>query len=233
MFPQHVKICILLTSFTLFWSWQIAQPVLDSRLPSIRMGLTNSSLPISEVLSQYMGAATLLTAYTLYSTVSHGALSFKMNLAFVLASFMIASGHGVHMASVTIQKQMSRNHPIYALVYFLHEHWSHNMFLVGFYSLVFLLIWAERNCTLRKLAQDTCTKANENVSKCSPQNIGQCTTYSCACTSRCQSTVHSNGDYRPDTRVKVCSNLQLSSRTHQAQMFVKHCHDFFNYYKHY
>ena len=85
------------------------------------------------------------TYSTLFFAVNNGSLTFFMNVAFILAGFMLASGHGVHMACVTIQKQMSARNHLYELVYFLHEHWSHNMFLIGFYSLVFLLIWAERN----------------------------------------------------------------------------------------
>ena len=140
------KVCILLSSFTLFWIWQIVQPVLDEYLPSISIGPhTNLTLPVSEVISQHLGIGTLLSGYALYSAVSYGHLSFSMNIAFMLPAFMIVSGHGVHVACVTIQIQMTKQDPLHALVYFLHEHWSHNTFLTGFYSLVFLLIWAERH----------------------------------------------------------------------------------------
>lgn len=150
---RRTKICLLLAGFTFFWSWQIVQPVFDQWLPWIAVGHSNLSLklPLSEALSQYLGAATLLSAYTLYSTASHGELTFGMNVAFLLAAFMVASGHGVHVASVTIQKQMSKGEPLYELVYFLHEHWSHNNLLVGFYGLVLLLIWAERRGAMNQL----------------------------------------------------------------------------------
>ena len=142
---HRTKVCILLSSFTFFWIWQIVQPVLDKCLPSISIGPhTNLTLPVSEVISQYLGIGTLLSGYALYSAVNYGQVSFGMNTAFMLPAFMIASGHGVHVACVTIQIQMTKQDPLHALVYFLHEHWSHNTFLIGFYSLVFLLIWAER-----------------------------------------------------------------------------------------
>ena len=142
---HRTKVCLLLSSFTTFWIWQIVQPILDEHLPLINIGPhTNLTLPLSEVISQYLGAGTLLSGYTLYSTVNYGQRSFGMNAAFMLPAFMVASGHGVHVACVTIQIQMTKNEPLYALVYFLHEHWSHNIFLMGFYGLVLLLIWAER-----------------------------------------------------------------------------------------
>lgn len=117
--------------------------MLDRYLPSISIRHTNLTLPISEVTSQYLGAATLLSGYALYSAISYGELSFLMNVAFLLAAFMVASGHGVHVACVTIQNQMMTQTSLYKLVYFLHEHYSHNTFLIGFYSLVYLLIYAE------------------------------------------------------------------------------------------
>lgn len=150
MTSHRIKICLLLSSFIFFWIWQIVQPVLDEYLPSLTIGPhTNLTLPISEVISQYLGVGTLLSGYGLYSALNYGQLSFGMNLAFFLPAFMVASGHGVHVACVTIQVQMTRLDPQYALVYFLHEHWSHNTFLIGFYGLVFLLIWAERNGSKR------------------------------------------------------------------------------------
>lgn len=142
---HHTKVCLLLSSFATFWIWQIVQPVFDEHLPSITISPhTNLTLPLSEVISQYLGAGTLLSGYALYSTVNYGQLSFGMNTAFMLPAFMVASGHGVHVACVTVQIQMTKQDPLYALVYFLHEHWSHNTFLMGFYGLVLLLIWAER-----------------------------------------------------------------------------------------
>ena len=145
MISHHTKVHLLLSSFTFFWIWQIVQPVFDEYLPSINIGPhTNLTLSISEVISQYLGAGTLLSGYALYSAVNYGQLSFGMNIAFMLPAFMIASGHGVHVACVTIQIQMTKKDPLHALVYFLHEHWSHNTFLIGFYGLVALLIWSER-----------------------------------------------------------------------------------------
>lgn len=152
MTPHQTKICLLLFTFTFFWSWQIAQPVLDRYLPSVSIGHTNLTLPISEVTSQYLGAATLLSAYTLYSSISYGELSFLMNVAFLSTAFMVASGHGIHVACVTIQNQMTTQTSLYKLVYFLHEHYSHNTFLIGFYCLVYLLIYAERKSSKRPKA---------------------------------------------------------------------------------
>ena len=146
MISHHTKVCVLLSSFTFFWIWQIAQPVLDDHLPWISIGPhTNLTLPVSEVISQYLGVGTLLSGYALYSAVNYGQLSFRMNIAFLLPSFMIANGHGIHVAGVIIQMQMTKQDPLHALVYFLHEHWSHNTFLIGFYGFVFLLIWAEKH----------------------------------------------------------------------------------------
>ena len=131
------------------------QPVLDECLPWLSIGShTNLTLPTSEVISQYLGVGTLLSGYALYSTVNYRQLSFGMNIVFILVAFMIASGHGVHVACVTIQIQMRNEDPLYALIYFLHEHFSHNTFLTGFYCLVFLLIWSERHSAL-KGAQDS------------------------------------------------------------------------------
>jgi hypothetical protein len=163
MTSQHrTKTCLLLLSFTFFWIWQIVQPVLDEHLPSIIIGPhTNLTLPLSEVISQYLGAATLLSGYALYFTVSYGQLSFGMNSAFMLPAFMIVSGHGMHVACVTIQVQMTKQDPLYALVYFLHEHWSHNTFLMGFYGLVLLLIWAERQGS--KCAQNPAIRKHNQV----------------------------------------------------------------------
>ena len=209
MFSQHVKICLLLTIFTFFWCWQIAEPLLDSWLASIHIGHLNASLylPVSEALSQYLCAATILSGYTLYSTINYSEVTFKMNAIFIFASFMVASGHGVHVATVIIQKQMTSRDPLYALVHFLHEYWSHNMFVGGFYCLVFLLIWAEdsNNITQRQ-TQDSCTKANEcNTSTCRLHNLDKDTDLQCNTT-----PPESNQEGCRGTSVQECGHLLLA-----------------------
>ena len=176
------------------------QPVLDQYLPSISIGPhTNYTLPVSEVISQYLGIGTLLSGYALYSTVNNGKLSLAMNAAFMLPAFMIMSGHGVHVACVTIQIQMAKQDPLYPLVYFLHEHWSHNTFLTGFYGLVFLLIWAERYGSGSKFSQNPAIKKQNQVHRLlSPQvpngdhlkeNLKLATTPKTRAAKSCQGTV--------------------------------------------
>lgn len=188
----QAKVCLLLTVFTFFWSWQIAEPLLDRYLPTIYIGeKTNLNLPLSEVLSQYLGAGTLLSGYVLYSVVSYGELDLAMNIAFLLAAFMLASGHGVHVASVTIQNQISAQDSIHELVYFLHEYWSHNMFLIGFYSIVLLLMWTERR-RAGHLRHIVASSTSIYVSPCSPSSFSSFVSNKCPTKTTLETTANNH-----------------------------------------
>lgn len=215
MLSHHTKVCLLLSSFTFFWIWQIVQPIFDEYLPSLSVGThTNLTLPISEVISQYLGIGTLLSGYALYSAVNYGQLSFEMNVAYMLPAFMIVSGHGVHVACVTIQIQMTKQDPFYALVYFLHEHWSHNTFLVGFYGLVALLIWAERHGL--KHAQNSMIQKYSQVPKLlalakEPQVVNNSLKESLATTPKC------TADGYNDRLIDACQSTALQECTSLAR----------------
>lgn len=214
MIPSHqTKVCVLLFSFTFFWCWQIVQPVLDGHLPSISITHTNLTLPISEVASQYLGAATILSGYALYFTLNYGDLSFVMNVAFMLAAFMVASGHGVHVACVTIQNQMTAQNSLHKLVYFLHEHYSHHTFLIGFYGLVFLLIWTERNSSKRPQVLTSNTKLPTESTSHKQRSSDSCNGRK----PRSESTAGASSctHNRLSTSVQECKQLSSLSKIHK------------------
>ena len=130
------------------WIWQSSQPLLDGILPSISIGRKNLVIPVSELVAQCIGVATMMFAYSLYSTCADHALSLLENLLFNVLAMVTVGGQSIHIACVIIQRQLDPTSAIYPLVDFLHEHWSHNMFLFGFFNILLLTIWAEKTSVL-------------------------------------------------------------------------------------
>ncbi len=134
---------LLLMATTLLWAWQVSQPLLDTILPWVSIN-DKFSVLISEIVSQYVCIPTLLCFYSLFYVSAGNKLSFRQTLYFLSFATILASGHGIHMACVTIQLQLEPPDGIYSLVDFLHERYSHNVFLFGLYGMLLLVVLAEK-----------------------------------------------------------------------------------------
>jgi len=146
---RFTKVSLLLISTCLLWIWLGLQPTLDGALPYVSIGHNKLVLPVSEVFAQFLCIFTVITAYCLYSACAGQRLSLVGNLAFLLFAAVLASGNGIHVASVIIQRQLNPKDAINTLVEFLHERWSHNTFLFGFYAILLVTVWAEKSFILQ------------------------------------------------------------------------------------
>ena len=146
---RFTKVSLLLISTCLLWLWLGFQPVLDGALPNVSIGHKELVIPISEVFAQCLCIFTVILAYCLYSACAEQRLSLVGNLAFLLFALVVASGNGIHVASVIIQRQLTPEDAINSLVDFLHERWSHNTFLFGFYAILLVTVWAEKSFMLQ------------------------------------------------------------------------------------
>ena len=146
---------------TLLWMWQSAQPTFDNALPFLDISengfqlrgpiqenekLDSSSIVISvsEVIAMYVGVATMVSLYSLYWVCSDGNATFWQNMMFIFLATLASLGYGMHAVCVIAQLQISKDNPLYALLDFVHERWSHNMFQFGMFGLFLLLVWVEK-----------------------------------------------------------------------------------------
>ena len=147
---RFTKISLLLMSTMLFWMVQTAMPIFDTSLPFLSIGHQSLSVPVSQLICQYVGIPTVVSAYCLFAVVSDGALSFSVNLLFVVLVYLLACGHGIHVTCVTLQHNISKENPVYPLVFILHEIWSHNNFQFAIFAMFVSLIWTEKSCNHEK-----------------------------------------------------------------------------------
>ena len=158
---RNSKIALLLATTMLFWMWQSSHPVFDKALPfldisnggfSIREALKDNDqlsgssiiLSVSEIIALYVGVATMASLYGLYSVCSDGKATFLQSVTFVGLVSLTSAGYGMHAVCVIIQLQMFPDNPLYSLLDFVHERWSHYMFQCGVFSLFLLVMWAEK-----------------------------------------------------------------------------------------
>ena len=160
------KVGYLLTSTNLLWMWQSAQPVLDEFLPFLdisedgfqlkpaasllirqnEIADSNSSIliSVSEIIAMYVGVATVVSLYYLFWLCTEGRAKFWQNVAFILLASLASAGYGLHAVCVIAQLHISRDNPLYTLLNFMHERWSHNMFQFGMFGLFLLVVWSEK-----------------------------------------------------------------------------------------
>ena len=160
---KSTKISYFLATTKLLWMWQSAQPTLDNVLPFLEISINGLQLrpaasikenekldsssifiSVSEILAMCVGVATMVSLYSLYWVCTEGRAKFWQNLAFILLATLASVGYGMHAVCVIAQLQISRDNPLYALLDFMHERWSHNMFQFGMFSLFLLVVWSEK-----------------------------------------------------------------------------------------
>ena len=150
----------LLASTLLFWMWQSVIPVFDKRLPFLNAhdGVIHLSsakevesaarggivISLSEVVALYVGVATIVSAYGLFWASSDGKASFWQTLTFIVSATWTSLGNGMHTVCVIAQYQISRDNPLYLLLDFVHERWSHYMFQSGMFCILIVIMWVER-----------------------------------------------------------------------------------------
>lgn len=144
---RFTKTSLLLMSTVIFWIWQTASPSFDTTLPSIDIGRNGLSIPVAEIMCQYVGIPMAGFAYSLYSVVSNGNTSFTINLLFAVLLYIVACASGIHLACVILQNNMTKEDPIWPLVDFVHEIWSHNHFQFAIFALFIFVMWIEKSCT--------------------------------------------------------------------------------------
>ncbi len=147
----------LMLSTLSLWILQTTMPVLQDFLPYLSL-TTNSqqlAIPLAQALNQLVGLLTCLSAYCLLYQRAAGTLSLKTNLLFVTIGFCITTGHGMHTVCVLVEEKVLHQASIHALVDFLHEVVSHNMFVAGIYCLMGLLMKTERDSLTYKLEKKT------------------------------------------------------------------------------
>lgn len=160
---KGTKVGYLLATTTLLWMWQSAQPTLDNYLPFLdisrnelqlraaasikedeKLDSTSILISVSEIIAMCVGVATMVSLYSLYWVCTEGRAKFWQNLAFIFLATLASIGYGIHAVCVIAQLQISQDNPLYALLDFMHERWSHNMFQFGMFSLFLLLVWSEK-----------------------------------------------------------------------------------------
>lgn len=153
----------LLASTTFLWIWQSVQATFDNALPfldisedgfqlkaagSLRQNeiLDSASIiiPVSEIIAMCVGVGTMASLYSLYWVCSEGRARFWQNLAFILLATVSSLGYGIHGMCVIAQQHISQDNSLYALLDFMHERCSHNMFQFGMFSLFLLVVWAQK-----------------------------------------------------------------------------------------
>ena len=130
----------LLISINLLWIVLTSLPRLDGYLPAVL------SLPLSEILALLLGFVLVACAHALLSvTLGTGKpIDFRTNLAFLVLSSLLMTGVGIHASVVVILSQITPENSVYTLVqHHLHRFWSHNMFQLGYYGLLLLIVLSE------------------------------------------------------------------------------------------
>lgn len=157
------KTVYLVASTTLLWIWQSAQPTFDKVLPFLDISengfrlktaasfkdneILDSTLiiiSVSEIIAMCVGVATMVSLYSLFWVCSEGNPKFWQSLAFIFLATLTSVGYGIHTVCVIVQLHISQDNPLYALLDFMHERLSHNMFQFGMFSLFLLVVWSEK-----------------------------------------------------------------------------------------
>lgn len=137
---------ILFVSTLSLWMLQLSMPLFDNFLP--HLSLTRNSveiaIPLNQILNIIVGGICFVSAYCLLASRSGGRLSLAENLLYLTTGFMITTGHGIHTVCVIVGAKISHLPEVDALVDFLHEVVSHNMFVGGFFSLMVLVVAVEK-----------------------------------------------------------------------------------------
>ena len=137
---------ILFASTLSLWMLQLSIPELEKFLP--RFSLTRNSvefaIPLTQMINFFVGGVCFTLAYCLLASRSGGKLSLAENLLYLAAGFMVTTGHGIHTVCVILGPKISHLPEVDSLVDFLHEVVSHNMFVVGFFLLMVLVMAVEK-----------------------------------------------------------------------------------------
>ena len=130
----------LLISTYAFWAAQLVGPVLNHYLPALYV--TEYAYPVSvgNILTPVFGFLSLLSVCCLYKTTTPIQNSRCREVTFLVFLYLTVGGHAAHLVCVVIEDAGAHVHP---LVFVLHERVSHNIFQLGFYGMMALLLWRE------------------------------------------------------------------------------------------
>ena len=168
---MEVSGALLLATLSL-WILQTAMPSLERHLPELPPVTRHSTqlrLPLGQLLlNQLLGLLGCLCSYCLLRSRSGarrgGAseLPLGSTLWFLVASFLVTTGHGVHTVCAIVEGMLGAEltPPLHALVDLLHEVTSHNMFVSGFF--VMLALVAREEIVGNKLAYGIVKKLDQN-----------------------------------------------------------------------
>lgn len=128
------------------WMVQLSMPVFEKSLPSLSFtrNSVEFTIPLTQILNFFVGGVCFILAYCLLASRSGGRLSLAENLLYLTTGFMITTGHGIHTVCVLLGARISHLPEVDALVDFLHEVVSHNMFVGSFFLLMVQVMAVEK-----------------------------------------------------------------------------------------
>lgn len=210
---RYTSTSLLLISTLCLWEWHSAQPLLDNTLPHLPISshYTDLYIPLSEVIAGCVSLLTTLSAFSLYWVVVDYKLTFGRVLVFVVCVYMMASGSGMHVGCVTAENNICDGNmdveSLSALLHFMHEYWSHNTVLFGFFGMMLLATWMEIlyksgnskvKLSIGKRAGNQTQTQNEIQKKSDSSNHRP--------TAATDSTVHNRGRIAPNGNTSHCVN---------------------------
>ena len=171
---RYTSASLLLISTLFLWEWYTAQPLLDKTLPHLPISSQYVELyiPLSEVIAGYVSLLAILSAFSLYWVIANYKLSLGQVLSLVVCVYMIASGSGMHVGCVIAESNIRdgnmEKESLSALLHFMHEYWSHNTFLFGFFGMMLLASWRDilfvSEITVGEQAR-SCTQSRNGIQK--------------------------------------------------------------------
>lgn len=146
------SVSVLLLSVLLLWQWFSSAPALDTLFPYITVSWTYSEIyvSLSEVVAMLLTIGISVLSYCLLWTVARGPISLIDNLLFLGCVSVMCNGSGMHITCVTSEANVRdlglSVDSLSALLHFMHEYWSHNSMLFGFFGMLLLATWKETSC---------------------------------------------------------------------------------------
>ena len=151
----------------ILWVLQTSMPAIDKILPTLSIIYPPDAALLvrinsGQILNIFVGLGTFISFYCLFSTVSQRRKSSKETSThiFFVCQYLVMTGMGMHTVCVILEEEFGQTLDIEAvrLIHFLHEYLSHWMFMNGFYTSLFVIIFVE--------AKPSTIKSKEVVSPC-------------------------------------------------------------------
>ena len=147
---RSTNVSILLLSILVLWECYTSSPSLDHIFPYIRVSNSYSDvyISLSEVMAMFLAPIVVILCYCLFWKIANGCVSLIENLALLSCACVLCSGSGLHIACVTAETNirdlgLTAVESLSALLDFIHEYWSHNSMLFGFFGMMLFITWKE------------------------------------------------------------------------------------------